>query len=593
MPIAPTYPGVYIQEISSGVHTITGVATSIAAFVGRAAKGPTDEATEISSFADYQRLFGGLSNVSPMSFAVRDFYVNGGTQAIIVRLHQDRAKKAANDTANAGDSAAIVTPAAAVAAIVAQAATYTTDPEKSAAAAVAAAATTAGAAVGAKVADVLAAAIGAAVSAGSSIAAIAADTLHLVAASPGSWGNNLRVRVDTNFISAADQFNLTIRNMATGDTETFLALTITAGQAQSADNVLNNQSSLVKVSGSLPVVAPKANQNADPGRGIWDDTQPSGAKTFYPATTNADDGAWLTAANFTGGTSFSDKTGLYALRKADLFNLLCIPPFKSDMSIDYSMIDDAVAFCKAGRAMLLIDPPPGWTKKDDAKNNIDSAVGSATSYAAIFFPRLLQANPLHNSQIETFAPCGAVAGVFARTDAQRGVWKAPAGLDATLSGVVGLSVPMTDPENGDLNPKGINCLRIRPAAGPVVWGSRTREGDDRRGSEYKYIPVRRMALFIEESLYRGTQWVVFEPNDEPLWSQIRLNVGAFMHGLFRQGAFQGATPAEAYFVKCNKETTTQTDINNGIVNIVVGFAPLKPAEFVVIQLQQIAGQIDA
>ena len=151
---------------------------------------------------------------------------------------------------------------------------------------------------------------------------------------------------------------------------------------------------------------------------------------------------------------------------------------------------------------------------------------------------------------------------------------------------------LTDPENGELNPLGINCLRTFPATGTVVWGARTLQGADRLASEWKYIPVRRTALYIEESLFRGTQWVVFEPNDEPLWAQIRLNVGAFMQNLFRQGAFQGQTPRDAYFVKCDKETTTQNDINLGIVNIVVGFAPLKPAEFVVIKLQQIAGQID-
>jgi phage tail sheath protein FI len=156
--------------------------------------------------------------------------------------------------------------------------------------------------------------------------------------------------------------------------------------------------------------------------------------------------------------------------------------------------------------------------------------------------------------------------------------------------VLGLSVPLTDAENGQLNPLGVNCLRALPAAGRVIWGARTRQGDDRLASEWKYLPVRRTALYIEESLYRGTQWVVFEPNAEPLWAQIRLNVGAFMHGLFLQGAFAGQTRREAYFVKCDKETTTETDTNLGIVNIVVGFAPLKPAEFVVIKLQQLAGQ---
>ncbi len=150
---------------------------------------------------------------------------------------------------------------------------------------------------------------------------------------------------------------------------------------------------------------------------------------------------------------------------------------------------------------------------------------------------------------------------------------------------------MTDPENGLLNPLGINCLRTFPTFGAVVWGARTMRGADAAADEYKYVPVRRLALFIEESLYRGTKWVVFEPNDEPLWAQIRLNVGAFMHNLFRQGAFQGTTPREAYFVKCDKETTTQNDINLGIVNIAVGFAPLKPAEFVIIKIQQMAGQI--
>jgi phage tail sheath protein FI len=182
---------------------------------------------------------------------------------------------------------------------------------------------------------------------------------------------------------------------------------------------------------------------------------------------------------------------------------------------------------------------------------------------------------------------------MARTDAQRGVWKAPAGIDAAVNGVQGLSVSLTDAENGDLNQLGINCLRSFPVAGRVVWGARTLRGADQLADEYKYVPVRRLALFIEESLYRGTQWVVFEPNDEPLWSQVRLNLGAFMHGLFRQGAFQGTTPRQAYLVKCDRETTTQADINLGVVNILVGFAPLRPAEFVIIRIQQLAGQAAA
>lgn len=196
------------------------------------------------------------------------------------------------------------------------------------------------------------------------------------------------------------------------------------------------------------------------------------------------------------------------------------------------------------------------------------------------------------NRLSEFVPCGAVAGVMARTDQARGVWKSPAGIEASLVGVSEFTFKMTDQENGTLNQLGVNCLRNFPVYGNVVWGSRTLAGADQLASEWKYLAVRRITLFIEESLFRGTQWVVFEPNDEPLWAEIRLNVGAFMQTLFRQGAFQGRSPRESYFVRCGSDTTTQNDINRGVVNIEVGFAPLKPAEFVIIKIQQMAGNID-
>ena len=245
--------------------------------------------------------------------------------------------------------------------------------------------------------------------------------------------------------------------------------------------------------------------------------------------------------------------------------------------------------------MFLVDPLSDWDKPADAiaPTGVDGSVfGLARSpNSALFFPRIISPDPLRDGQLEPFAPCGAMAGIMARTDASRGVWKAPAGIEATLSGVSDLTVNMTDHENGLLNPLGVNCLRSFPVIGRVSWGARTLEGADQLASEWKYIPIRRLALMMEESLFRGTKWVVFEPNDEPLWANIRLNVGAYMMSLFRQGAFQGTSPKDAFFVKCDAETTTQNDRNNGIVNIVVGFAPLKPAEFVVISIQQIAGQL--
>ena len=292
------------------------------------------------------------------------------------------------------------------------------------------------------------------------------------------------------------------------------------------------------------------------------------------------------------------KKGLKALEQlftvGGLFNLLCIPRLSSEDDLAASVLAEATAYCETRRAMFIVDPPKTWTAVATARTRFGSDTDNLprSRNAAVFFPRLRQPDPLKDGQLDSFAPSGLVAGVFARTDSQRGVWKSPAGLDAPLVGVSALSVPMTDDENGLLNPLGINCLRTFPVFGRVVWGARTLRGADDYADEYKYIAVRRTALFIEESLYRGLKSVVFEPNDEPLWAQIRLNVGAFMHNLFVQGAFQGSTAREAYLVKCDAETTTQNDINIGVVNIVVGFAPLKPAEFVVIKLQQLAGQIE-
>ena len=278
--------------------------------------------------------------------------------------------------------------------------------------------------------------------------------------------------------------------------------------------------------------------------------------------------------------------GLFFLDRIDIFNLLCVPGESSPATIAALQ-----KFCRDRRTFLICDSSPTDTLTTLESGPDSTMTGNDAINGALYFPWVVAPDPFQGNVPRSFPPSGFVAGIYARTDAQRGVWKAPAGTEASISGATGLGFNLTDGENGILNPQAVNCLRTFPVYGNVVWGARTLQGNDQRGSEWKYVPVRRLALFLEESLYRGTQWVVFEPNDEPLWAQIRLNVGAFMQDLFRQGAFQGRTPREAYFVKCDKETTTQNDINRGIVNIVVGFAPLKPAEFVIIQIQQIAGDI--
>jgi len=515
MPITPTYPGVYIEEIPRGVRTITGVATSITAFVGRAARGPVSEPTTINSFADFERMFGGLVPTCPMSYAVRDFYLNGGNQAIIVRL------------ASGAQPATLSLP------------------------------------TGAQAPN---------------------DALPLVAANGGAWGNNLNATVDYKTKDATDQnlFNLTISETG-GPTEKFLNVSINDADARYVPHVLRDGSLLVRV---------KKDQQ---GNWIVPNVRPT-AVTTAATPGSGSDGVALTDNDYLGNQA--NKTGIFALEKADLFNLLCIPPDTRAGDTSAAVYQAAMAYCYTRRAMLIVDPPTVWGAVKEmaaaaavAGLNALGLTGDPSRNAALYFPRVIESDPKQDSQSDIFVPCGIVAGVMASTDTARGVWKAPAGLEAALNGIMGLQVNLTDAENGELNPIGINCLRDFKILGRVVWGSRTLRGADQFADDYKYVPVRRLALYIEESLYRGTKWVVFEPNDEPLWAQIRLNVGAFMQNLFRQGAFQGKTPQETYFVKCDKESTTQNDINLGIVNIIVGFAPLKPAEFVIIQIQQMAGQI--
>jgi phage tail sheath protein FI len=669
MPAALTFPGVYIEEIPSGVRTITGVATSITAFIGRARRGPVNEPIFITSFSDFERQFGGLQEEYLMSYAVRDFYVNGGSQAIIVRLVNpnfgtDHARDtylkvflAAEEVAKAARDATDLA-AAKTAADDANKKIQASGTEEEKAAAQKVFNAVSGLPDGSGKDAIKAAANGARPDKPATSAKLrlptdvndpAKDPLILEAADPGDWGNNLRARVDYDHLEEVDKrfppltkddlFNLSIRNVATGATEQFLAVTVRLDSPRRLDSLLENSSNLVRVQSKLSTARRSAESDSVMDAAIEkqidnDDTIPPDKKPAAKEKAKKDarkavplslddtqrsvgvvadsndegfDGGTVDQNDITEGEGLQEnKRGLFALEKADLFNLLCIPPDvrteeeTSDIETGRIVVyQSALKYCVPRRAFLIVDSPHSWSANPDkavttAKQGLTNLnlTGEEARNAAVFFPRVIQSDPRRDGQLDTFAPSGSIAGIIARTDASRGVWKAPAGLDAALNGIQALEVNLTDDENGVLNPLGINCLRFFPVAGRVVWGARTLRGADLQADEYKYIPVRRTALFIEESLYRGTQWVVFEPNDEPLWAQIRLNIGAFMQNLFRQGAFQGKTPREAYFVKCDGETTTQADINLGIVNIVVGFAPLKPAEFVVIKIQQMAGQIE-
>jgi len=260
-------------------------------------------------------------------------------------------------------------------------------------------------------------------------------------------------------------------------------------------------------------------------------------------------------------------------------------------------LDRRVARRQDERHGVLRDPPAAglfflgeMAAHDDS---VDDAVTFrnqlpvANSYGAVYFPWVLASDPTNPSAPPALTPpSGHVAGLYGRIDASRGVWKAPAGVEAALFNVAGLAAELSDVEHGVLNPVGVNVIRRFPGAGIVAFGARTVTSDP----VWRYVPVRRLAIMLRVSIYGGIQWAVFEPNDETLWSQLRLAIGSFMTSLYRQGAFAGDTAREAFFVKCDADTTTADDVAQGVVNVQVGFAPLAPAEFVVVTISQLAGQ---
>lgn len=533
-----TYPGVYVEEIPSGVHTIVGVATSNSAFVDYFTRGPMNTAVQLTSYADFERQFGGLNLNSEASYAIQQYYLNGGQIAWVIRVAGGTPGPASLDLAGGSP---------------------------------------------------------------------AQTSLTVQAASEGNWGNSLQVAVNyatRDPVNFPNEFNLVVREAPTVngrqqvvayEVHRNLSMRQNDPTVNYAPDVVNNDSTLITLQDAGLGNAPAATQ-----AGTTDVTNPTiitnpASKGFAPLNQTGSDGS-LPDANALLGNDASGKQvpyhGIFALDKIEpeIFNVLCLPVTANFTAGADTVLSTAREYCATKRAFLIVDIPKTVT----TPAQMIAALPADTSnndHAAVYFPRLNVPDPLNGFRPRDVGASGTMAGIYARTDATRGVWKAPAGTEATLTNVQSLTVTLNDLENGELNPLGVNVLRTFPIYGIVSWGARTMAGADQLASEWKYIPVRRTAMFIEESLYRGLKWVVFEPNDEPLWSLIRLNVGAFMHDLFRQGAFQGTTPQDAYFVKCDKDTTTQNDINLGIVNILVGFAPLKPAEFVVIKIQQMAGQI--
>lgn len=540
MPPALTYPGVYVQELPSGVRTITGVSTANTAFVDYFARGPMNVATRVTSLTEFDRVFGGLDSLSEASYGVTQYFLNGGTVAWIIRVAGGRD----DAPTDAGKPAAK--------------ATLTVKDASN------------------------------------------RPSFVVAASSEGTWAEKaIEVAVVRSPAAPKGPFNLFVRQLAVDSTGAVVTdatgpkvLALEEYRALTLDRRSSNFVEKAVAGSELIGVTVAAGTPGEPASSVGTDAGEPGPDAWKPPRggplTGSRNGTVPTTADELLGPAASNLRALDRIAP-EIFNMLCIPLAATlEAGAAKSVYDTAVAYCIEKRAFLLVDIPTTITTPAQMRQALSNF--PSDNHAAVYFPRLLMPDPRDSGRSRNVGSSGTLAGIYARTDATRGVWKAPAGTEATVRGADLVRV-MTDGDNGGLNPHGINALRNFPVFGSVVWGSRTLDGADAKASEWKYVPVRRTALFIEESLFQGLKWVVFEPNDEPLWAQIRLNVGAFMNDLFRQGAFQGASPRQAYLVKCDGETTTQNDVNRGVVNVVVGFAPLKPAEFVVLKIQQLAGQV--
>lgn len=470
-------PGVYVEESSFGPRAIEPAATSVTAFVGRAARGPVEQPVQIDSWRDFQRTFGGRWAGGELGHAVHAFFENGGSRAVVVRV----ARKARRAVFR------IQLPD--------------------------------GARVSAR------------------------------ARNPGAWANALQ------FSPAQDPDGATVLEIAdpaTGESER------------------HSRAAFDPEGSALVRFFDARRARGGGGGGLQVETITAG-----------DDGLPLDANALIGGQRRERRRGLYALLRAEGFQLLCLPPCERVTRLAPELLDAAAELCAERRAFFIMDPPEDWRDADDALAG-SPTYGPRSAHAALYFPRLRIADPLQDNTLVAQAPCGAIAGVFARTDATRGVWKAPAGTEATLLGVDGLTAAVNDAQQELLNPEGVNALREFTGRGRLVWGARTRSQDP----EWKYVSVRRFFNFVEQSLYDGTQWVVFEPNNDVLWTKVRTLISDFLNSIWRRGALQGQKAEDAFFVQCDRSTMTQNDLDNGRMICEIGLAVVRPAEFVIFRIGQ-------
>ena len=650
-----SYPGVYVEEIPSGVRPIEAASTSTAAFVGLAEMGPDDEAKRITSWTEFQKYYGTFIDDGYLAESVFQFFNNGGSQCYIVRITRSDAVKAdvtvqnraptpvddglkflaknkgawgsylylqiEDGSTDHGNGFKISIRRQKLVDVVPEdfkdiptlevhddlsmdpnAANYVVD-------------------VVSRDSNLI------------DVQVLATNTSLQVGIHRGGMNPNLapdgigenrnfQINVDydgyqlielpdsiatsTDLSEIATAIATAVQGLTRKKTSTPAAAftsfsctieTVDTDQRLVLQSGTNTGAGTESTSSSVRIQNASTNNAATSLKlgagngGLSEDAlavrRPVNADTIQIGDNAVDDP--VTAATLgTDGVAdlneLSYSTGFTYLDNKTDFSLLAVPGIGTA-----TMVDEGVAYCQKRplQDIFYIGEMDQYDDEPKEAEDFRNALTKPNSYGALYFPWIKALDPSgKSSEPILLPPSGHIAGLYARIDAKRGVWKAPAGTEASLSGAVGLAIDLTDIQQGILNRINVNCIRRFPAAGIVSWGARTVTSDP----EYKYVPVRRMAIMLRVSIYNGIQWAVFEPNDEELWSQLRLNIGSFMMTLFRQGAFQGSSPSQAFFVKCDSETTTQDDINLGIVNVLIGFAPLKPAEFVVVKISQKAGE---
>jgi phage tail sheath protein FI len=533
----PTYlsPGVYVEEVQAGARPIEGVGTAVAAFVGLASSGPFNTPTLVSNWAQFTSIFGDFVEDCYLAHSVYGYFLNGGGACYVVRV--------------GGNGSPAASAKAELAAAAAPSGNSSSGSVSSAQAGPAAGAG-AGASTGAAEAN--------------------AGAFRVRALAEGSEGNDLTIEVaNSDAVGATEEsFKLIVTRRGKVE-ETFDNVTTKKGR-QNVVTVVNAQSKLVRLE----------------DLGVAPETVARGTVTLSggaaPGSTNR-----LSPDDYVGDPAH--RTGFGGLEAVDEVTMVCVPDLMS--VYQQRMIDQEgvkavqlamIAHCELmGDRVAIIDPPPGLNAQQIKEWRVDKA-GYDSKYAALYWPWIKVFDPASGTN-KHVPPSGHMAGIWGRNDDTRGVHKAPA--NEVVRGAISLETNITKSEHDLLNPVGINCIRAFPGRGVRVWGARTLSSDP----AWRYLNIRRLFNYLEESILNGTDWVVFEPNDYALWSKIRRSIAAFLVNEWRKGALFGMTPAEAFYVKCDSETNPAEGIDAGQVVCEIGVAPVKPAEFVIFRLAQFSG----